>query len=244
MKKLITLFLLLTISFGAYASQEMELQEADIDLTDNASLQRGAKHFVTYCLGCHSVKHIRYLRIALDVDVDVDVDQKKMLKDIAPEGASIYDQLHSAMNAHDAEKWFGTQPPDLSLIARSRGADWLYSYLKGFYIDKSKPYGVNNTVFEDVGMPNVFWQLQGQQRPIFKTADGQQTIDKLVIEEKGTLSEKEFDLLVNDLVNFLVYVGEPVQLERQRLGKYVLFFILMFVGLAYMLKKEYWKDVH
>jgi len=240
MKKLITLFLFLMLSFGAYASKEMELQEADIDLTDNASLQRGAKHFVTYCLGCHSVKHIRYLRIALDVDVD----QKKMLKDIAPEGASIYDQLHSAMNAHDAEKWFGTQPPDLSLIARSRGADWLYSYLKGFYIDKSKPFGVNNTVFEDVGMPNVLWQLQGQQRPIFKTVDGQQTIDKLVIEEKGTLSEQEFDLLVNDLVNFLVYVGEPVQLERQRLGKYVLFFIFMFLGLAYLLKKEYWKDVH
>ncbi|MFA6163801.1 MAG: cytochrome c1, partial [Methylobacter sp.] len=195
MKKLITLFLFLMLSFGAYASKEMELQEADIDLTDNASLQRGAKHFVTYCLGCHSVKHIRYLRIALDVDVD----QKKMLKDIAPEGASIYDQLHSAMNAHDAEKWFGTQPPDLSLIARSRGADWLYSYLKGFYIDKSKPFGVNNTVFEDVGMPNVLWQLQGQQRPIFKTVDGQQTIDKLVIEEKGTLSEQEFDLFVNDL---------------------------------------------
>ncbi len=240
MKKLITLFLFLMLSFGAYASKEMELQEADIDLTDNASLQRGAKHFVTYCLGCHSVKHIRYLRIALDVEVD----QKKMLKDIAPEGASIYDQLHSAMNAHDAEKWFGTQPPDLSLIARSRGADWLYSYLKGFYIDKSKPFGVNNTVFEDVGMPNVLWQLQGQQRPIFKTVDGQQTIDKLVIEEKGTLSEQEFDLFVNDLVNFLVYVGEPVQLERQRLGKYVLFFIFMFLGLAYLLKKEYWKDVH
>ena len=240
MKKLITLFLFLMLSFGAYASKEMELQEADIDLTDNASLQRGAKHFVTYCLGCHSVKHIRYLRIALDVDVD----QKKMLKDIAPEGASIYDQLHSAMNAHDAEKWFGTQPPDLSLIARSRGADWLYSYLKGFYIDKSKPFGVNNTVFEDVGMPNVLWQLQGQQRPIFKTVDGQQTIDKLVIEVKGTLSEQEFDLFVNDLVNFLVYVGEPVQLERQRLGKYVLFFIFMFLGLAYLLKKEYWKDVH
>ncbi|MFA6164639.1 MAG: cytochrome c1 [Methylobacter sp.] len=218
----------------------MELEEADIDLTDNASLQRGAKHFVTYCLGCHSVKHIRYLRIALDVDVD----QKKMLKDIAPEGASIYDQLHSAMNAHDAEKWFGTQPPDLSLIARSRGADWLYSYLKGFYIDKSKPFGVNNTVFEDVGMPNVLWQLQGQQRPIFKTVDGQQTIDKLVIEEKGTISEQELDLLINDLVNFLVYVGEPVQIERQRLGKYVLFFIFMFLGLAYLLKKEYWKDVH
>lgn len=242
MKKLITLFLFLalSLSFDAFASESMELQEADIDLTDNASLQRGAKHFVTYCLGCHSVKHIRYLRIALDADVD----QKKMLKDIAPEGASIYDQLHSAMNAHDAEKWFGTQPPDLSLIARSRGADWLYSYLKGFYVDKSRPFGVNNTIFEDVGMPNVLWQLQGQQRPIFKTVDGQQTIDKLVIEEKGTLSEQEFDLLVNDLVNFLVYVGEPVQLERQRLGKYVIFFILMFLSLAYLLKKEYWKDLH
>jgi ubiquinol-cytochrome c reductase cytochrome c1 subunit len=242
MKKLITLFLFLalSLSFNAFASEGMELQEADIDLTDNASLQRGAKHFVTYCLGCHSVKHIRYLRIALDADVD----QKKMLKDIAPEGASIYDQLHSAMNAHDAEKWFGTQPPDLSLIARSRGADWLYSYLKGFYVDKSRPFGVNNTVFEDVGMPNVLWQLQGQQRPIFKTVEGQQTIDKLVIEEKGTLSEQEFDLLVNDLVNFLVYAGEPVQLERQRLGKYVIFFILMLLGLAYLLKKEYWKDIH
>ncbi|MFA6052945.1 MAG: cytochrome c1 [Methylobacter sp.] len=242
MKKLITLFLFLalSLSFNAFASESMELQEADIDLTDNASLQRGAKHFVTYCLGCHSVKHIRYLRIALDADVD----QKKMLKDIAPEGASIYDQLHSAMNAHDAEKWFGTQPPDLSLIARSRGADWLYSYLKGFYIDKNRPFGVNNTIFEDVGMPNVLWQLQGQQRPIFKTVDGQQTIDKLVIEERGTLSEQEFDLLVNDLVNFLVYVGEPVQLERQRLGKYVIFFLLMFLSLAYLLKKEYWKDLH
>jgi ubiquinol-cytochrome c reductase cytochrome c1 subunit len=242
MKKLITLFLFLSLSlsFDAFASEDMELQEADIDITDNASLQRGAKHFVTYCLGCHSVKHIRYLRIALDADVD----QKKMLNDIAPEGASIYDQLHSAMNAHDAEKWFGTQPPDLSLIARSRGANWLYSYLKGFYVDKTRPFGVNNTIFEDVGMPNVLWQLQGQQRPIFKTVEGQQTIDKLVIEERGTLSEQEFDLLVNDLVNFLVYVGEPVQLERQRLGKYVIFFILMFLSLAYLLKKEYWKDIH
>jgi ubiquinol-cytochrome c reductase cytochrome c1 subunit len=240
MKKLITLFLFLALSFGAYASKGMDLQEADIDLADNASLQRGAKHFVTYCLGCHSVKHIRYLRIALDVDVD----QKKMLQDIAPEGANIYDQLHSAMNAHDAEKWFGTQPPDLSLIARSRGADWLYSYLKGFYVEESRPFGVNNTIFKDVAMPNVLWQLQGQQRPIFKTVEGQQTIDKLIIEEKGTLSEQEFDLFVNDLVNFLVYVGEPVQLERQRLGKYVLFFILMFLSLAYLLKKEYWKDIH
>ena len=240
MKKLIMLFLFLVLSFGAYASESIELQDADVDLADNASLQRGAKHFVTYCLGCHSIKHIRYLRIALDVGLD----QKKVLKDIAPEGANIYDQLHTAMNAHDAGKWFGTQPPDLSLIARSRGADWLYSYLKGFYADKGRPYGANNIVFKDVAMPNVLWQLQGQQSAVYKTVDGQQVIDKLIIDEPGILSPKEFDLVVKDLVNFLVYAGEPVQLERQRIGKYVVFFILMFLAVAYLLKKEYWKNIH
>jgi ubiquinol-cytochrome c reductase cytochrome c1 subunit len=238
MKKLIIL-LLLTLSFGAIANEEIELQSANIDLSNNESLQRGAKHFVTYCLGCHSAKHIRYLRIAIDVGAD----PQKVLKDIAPEGASIYDQLHSAMNKHDAEKWFGTQPPDLSLIARSRGADWLYSYLKSYYIDTTKPLGVNNLVFKDTAMPNPLWQLQGEQHAEQrKTIYGEYT--KLVIEEPGTLSEKDFDLFVNDLVNFLVYVGEPVQLERQRLGKYVILFLLLFLVIAYLLKKEYWQDIH
>ncbi len=238
MKKLL-IILLLTLSFGAIANEEIELQSAKIDLSDNESLQRGAKHFVTYCLGCHSAKHIRYLRIAIDVGAD----PQKVLKDIAPEGASIYDQLHSAMNKHDAEKWFGTQPPDLSLIARSRGADWLYSYLKSYYVDTSKPLGVNNLVFKDTAMPNPLWQLQGEQHAEQrKTIYGEYT--KLIIDEPGTLSEKNFDLFVNDLVNFLVYVGEPVQLERQRLGKYVIFFLLIFLVIAYLLKKEYWKDVH
>jgi len=231
--------LLLTLSFGAIANEEIELQSANIDLSNNESLQRGAKNFVTYCLGCHSAKHIRYLRIAIDVGAD----PQKVLKDIAPEGASIYDQLHSAMNKHDAEKWFGTQPPDLSLIARSRGADWLYSYLKSYYIDPTKPLGVNNLVFKDTAMPNPLWQLQGEQHAEQrKTIYGEYT--KLVIEEPGTLSEKDFDLFVNDLVNFLVYVGEPVQLERQRLGKYVLLFLLLFLVIAYLLKKEFWQDIH
>ena len=239
MKNLIALLLLLTLSFGVVASEAVELQEADVDLSDNDSLQRGAQHFVTYCLGCHSAKHMRYLRFALDVGVD----QKKMLKDIAPEGASIYDQLHSAMNKHDAEKWFGVQPPDLSLIARSRGADWLYSYLKSYYTDASRPFSVNNLVFPDTAMPNPLWQLQGEQHAEpRKTIYGEYT--KLVLEEPGALSEREFDLFVNDLVYFLVYVGEPVQLERERLGKYVIFFLLMFLVIAYLLKKEYWKDVH
>jgi ubiquinol-cytochrome c reductase cytochrome c1 subunit len=241
MKNIITIFLFLSLSFGVCASEDIKLQEADVDLTDNESLQRGAKHFVTYCLGCHSIKHIRYLRMAIDFGVD----NKKVLQDIAPEGAGIYDKLYTAMNAHDAEKWFGIQPPDLSLIARSRTPDWIYSYLKGFYIDPAKPpLGVNNIVFKDVGMPNVFWQLQGQQEAVFKTVDGQKVIDRLVLREPGKLSEQEFDRLANDLVNFLVYVGEPVKLERERMGKYVLFFLFMFLAIAYLLKKEYWKDVH
>ena len=239
MKTFITTLLLLTLSFGINAAEEVKLQSADVDLTDNISLLRGAKHFVTYCLGCHSAKHIRYLRIARDLGID----EKIMLKDIAPEGAGIYDQLHSAMNKHDAEKWFGTQPPDLSLVARSRGADWIYSYLKSYYLDPSRPFGVNNKIFPDTAMPNPIWQLQGEQHSVIrKTIWGDES--DLVIKEPGTMSEKEFDVMVNDLVNFLVYVGEPVQMERKSMGKYVLFFLMMFLVIAYLLKKEYWKDVH
>jgi len=238
-KVLYTLLLLLPLTAGA-SGGGIELESADIDLSDSASLERGAKHYVTYCLGCHSAKHIRYKRIALDLKLD----EGEILKNVAPLGAGIYDQMHSAMNGHDAEKWFGTTPPDLSLIARSRGADWLYSYLKGFYSEPGKPTGVNNAIFKDVAMPNVFWQLQGTQTAVTKTVDGQEVITDLKLVEAGQLSPEEFDKLVNDLVNFLVYVGEPVQLERQQMGKYVLFFILMFIALAYLLKKEYWKDVH
>lgn len=240
MNKLLTLFLIFMLPFTVLASEGLQLQKADIDLTDNASLERGAKHFVTYCLGCHSAKHIRYLRIAIDFDLKED----KVLKEIAPLGANIYDKMTSAMNAHDAEKWFGIMPPDLSLIARSRGEDWIYSYLKGFYTDKSKPLGVNNTVFPDVGMPNVLWQLQGEQTPVYKNVDGREVIEKLSLKEAGQLTEKEYDTMINDLTNFLVYVGEPVKLERERMGKYVLFFIFMIFILSYLLKKEYWKDLH
>ena len=240
MKKILFSLLLLlplgvTASGGGY-----KLEDADIDLSNSAMLERGAKHYVTYCLGCHSAKHIRYKRIALDLQLD----EAEILKNVAPLGAGIYDQMHSAMNSHDAEKWYGTNPPDLSLIARSRGADWLYTYLKSFYTEKGKPTGVNNAVFPDVAMPNVFWQLQGTQTAVTKTVDGQEVITELKLTEPGQLSPQEFDKMINELVNFLVYVGEPVQLERQQMGKYVLFFILMFIVLAYLLKKEYWKDVH
>ncbi|MEC4748209.1 cytochrome c1 [Methylomicrobium sp. Wu6] len=240
MKRIITLLLFCALSVTGYASEGVKLESADIDLSDKESLQRGAKSFVTYCLGCHSIKHIRYKRLAQDLEMD----EKKLLIQIAPQNASIYDKMFTAMNGHDAEKWFGLQPPDLSLIARSRGKDWLYSYLKGFYADHSAPLGVNNTVFPDVGMPNVLWQLQGQQEAVVKMIEGKQIVEGLVLAKPGTLSEKEFDDLVNDLVNFLVYVGEPMQLDRISRGKYVLIFLFMFLGIAYLLKKEYWKDVH
>ncbi|MEY4717950.1 MAG: hypothetical protein RL563_568 [Pseudomonadota bacterium] len=239
MKKVLYTLLLL-LPFSVSASSGVKLESADIDLTDSSSLERGAHHYVTYCLGCHAVKHIRYKRIAMDLHLD----EAEILKNVAPLGAGIYDQMHSAMNSHDAEKWFGTTPPDLSLIARSRGADWLYSYLKGFYTEKGKPTGVNNAIFKDVAMPNVLWQLQGSQSAVIETIDGQEVITELKLDQPGQMSPKEFDRFVNDLVNFLQYVGEPIQLERQQMGKYVLFFIFMFIILAYLLKKEYWKDIH
>ena len=240
MKKIIHILLLLLPLGALAAGGGVSLQRADIDLSDFESIQKGAKHYVTYCLGCHSAKHMRYKRIAIDLEIDEGV----VLDEIAPEGAGIYDQMHTAMDKHDSSKWFGVTPPDLSLIARSRGADWLYSYLKGFYVDKSKPLGVNNTIFKDVGMPNMLWKLQGIQTAVIKNVKGQDVVTYLKLEEQGTLSSKEFDKFVNELVNFLVYVGEPVQLERQQMGKYVLFFFIMFTVIAYLLKKEYWKDVH
>ncbi|GAW85231.1 ubiquinol-cytochrome c reductase cytochrome c1 subunit [Bathymodiolus platifrons methanotrophic gill symbiont] len=240
MKKLLQSCLLLLMPLGVFASAGMELDSAGIDLTDKTSLENGAHLYVQYCLGCHSTKYIRYLNLADDFDID----EQEILNKVAPEGAGIYDKMLTAMNEHDAKKWFGTQPPDLSLIARSRGADWLYSYLKGFYADPKKPLGVNNAIFPDVGMPNPLWKLQGTQRPVYETVDGQEVITELELEENGTMSADEFDKSVNDIVNFLVYAGEPAQLKRESMGKYVLFFIFMFGVIAYLLKKEYWKDIH
>jgi len=240
MKKILQICLLLFLPLGVFASANIELEDADIDLTDHQSLENGAHLYVQYCLGCHSAKYIRYLNLADDFNID----QQEILQKVAPEGAGIYDKMLTAMNGHDAKKWFGTTPPDLSLIARSRGEDWLVSYLKGFYLDASKKSGVNNTVFPDVAMPNPLWQLQGEQKAIYKTVDGHKVVTGLTITEPGSMTAKQFDKAVNDIVAFLVYAGEPAQIERQSMGKYVLLFILMFGVIAYLLKKEYWKDVH
>ncbi len=240
MKKLLQTCLLLLMPLSVFASAGMDLKSADFDLTDNASLENGAHLYVQYCLGCHSAKYIRYLNLADDFNID----EQEILDKVAPEGAGIYDKMLTAMNAHDSKKWFGTQPPDLSLIARSRGADWLYSYLTGFYADSKKPLGVNNVIYPDVGMPNPLWKLQGSQTPVYENINGHNVITELKLDGNGSMSAAQFDKSVNDIVNFLVYAGEPTQLKRRSMGKYVLFFIFIFGVIAYLLKKEYWKDVH
>lgn len=240
MKKIIITLIITLLSTMTLAAESIELLKAKVDLNDHASLKRGAEHYVSYCLGCHSTKYIRYLRLARDFEVP----EEEILQGVAPSGAGIYDKMLNAMNSHDANKWFGIEPPDLSLVARSRGADWINTYLRSFYNDTSKPLGTNNTVFPDVGMPNMLWQLQGEQNPVYVTQDQQKKIAHLTNDGKGTLSPQEFDQFVNDLVNFLVYVSEPTQVKREAMGKYVLFFILMFTVIAYLLKKEYWRDVH
>jgi ubiquinol-cytochrome c reductase cytochrome c1 subunit len=216
MKKLIIAFLMAFSSAAMSAGGGVHLDAADIDLADQASLQRGAKLFVNYCQGCHSLKFQRYQRMADDIGLTHDEVKENMLFS----GGKIGDHMTSAIDQDAAAKWFGTVPPDLSVIARSRGVDWVYTYLRSFVPDAKRPFGVNNTVFKDVGMPHVMQDVQ------------------------NSMSQEEFDGAMRDLTAFLSYVGEPVQLERKRIGVYVILFLVVFTVLAYLMKKEYWKDVH
>jgi ubiquinol-cytochrome c reductase cytochrome c1 subunit len=226
----------------------LALEKAPINLTDQASLQRGAKTYMNYCLGCHGIKYMRYDGLATGIGITD--EEGKILSDVVKEnlmfvGNKLTDSINTVMPSAQAESWFGTKPPDLSLVARSRGVDWLYSYMKTFYKDPSKPWGVNNLVFPDVGMPHVLLSLQGVQVPKYtKSESGEQIVESLHLQTAGTLSVDEYDRTVADLVNFLSYVGEPVQLERKRLGGWVLVFLGIFLMFSYLLKREYWKDIH
>lgn len=228
-------------AFGAVGG--FPLERAHADHTDKESLRRGAKLFVDYCLSCHSAKYQRYSRMAADLDIDEKTLIDEYLVGVDKPGET----MQVAMTDGHAQLWFNTKIPDLSLVARSRGEDWLYTYLRTFYIDESRPFGVNNAVFKAVAMPHVLWELQGWQRAVFKTdADGNPTeeIEKLELVTPGSMSAEEYDAAMRDLVNFLGYVGEPVRVERQRLGAWVIAFLFVFFVFAYLLKREYWKDVH
>ena len=239
MKQVLAFLLLCSVALIANAESGVKLDHADVDVFDELSVIRGAGYFANYCLGCHGLKQIRYSRIGKDLKLN-----EAQLREVIQLGdVKIHESVHSAMTPAAAVTAFGVAPPDLSLVVRSRGADWVYSYLKGFYEDSKRPFGVNNIVAPNVAMPNVLWELQGKQLPEVEEIDGKPEVVGLKLMAHGKMKPHEFDGAVNDLVNFLAYVGEPSALKRVPLGKYVIAFLLFLTYLFYRLKKEYWKDI-
>lgn len=254
------LVVLILGSVGGGAGHGAALQSANIDLDDKKSLQNGAKYYVNYCMGCHSLEYSRYNRMAEDMGLNAEngltgddvatLLKENMIFTYDEEGNQdkVGSLMKSAYSPKAAAEAFGTSVPDLSLVGRSRGTDWIYSYLKGFYLDPSRPMGVNNTIFKDVGMPHVLWELQGWQE--LEHAHGEEADDahhgepKLTLSKPGKMSEGEYDQVVRDLTNFLTYVSEPAQLSRKMYGVFTLLFLLLLFGVSWLLEKEYWKDIH
>ena len=216
----------------------VHLDKAPYDLNDKASLQRGAKTFVNYCLNCHSASYMRYNRLK-----DIGLSDEQIKDNLLFAAEKVGETMDVAMRSKEAKVWFGAAPPDLTVIARSRGADWLYSYLRGFYRDETRPTGWNNTVFDKVGMPHILYQLQGEQE-LHVEKHGEHETSHLVLSKPGTMTPPEYNAMVADLVNYLVFMGEPAQQTRMRLGVIVLLFLSILFVVAYYLKKEYWKDIH
>lgn len=249
MKKLtIVLFALLpalSVSLPTVGSESVTLMKANNNLSDKASLQNGAKLFMNYCAGCHSTKYQRYERVATDLGIPPELMTQNLIFD---PHAKIGDLMENAMPQKSAAAWFGAPPPDLTLEARLRSPDWIYTYLHSFYADPSRPFGVNNTIFPNVGMPHVLEELQGT--PVAKKEtheiDGQshEIVVGTEIVRQGELNAEEYDNAVRDITNFLEYSGEPMKKERQHIGYWVLGFLVFFFIIAYLLKKEYWRDVH
>ncbi len=212
------------------------LVKAEIDLGDTASLQRGAQIFVDRCLSCHSANLMRYNRIGVDLGLS---EEEVKVRLIRGADVKIGSTMQSTMPAALAKTAFGVVPPDLSLTARARGSDWLYSYLRAFYVDPARPLGMNNLVFKDVGMPNVFWREQGEQ-VLSKDAHG---VESLSLLRPGSMSPAEFDGMIGDLTGFMTYMAEPAVLQRKTLGVWVLGFLVVLFVLLFMLKQEYWRDV-
>ena len=245
MKKILVTFLFAVLPLLANASSGVHLDKANVDLGNQESLQNGARLFVNYCLSCHSASYMRYNRMAEDIGLS----EEELMKDFMFASEKVGEGMTVAMTAEDGSTYFGTKVPDLSVISRARGADWLYTYLRTFYQDDSRPWGVNNATFKDVGMPHVLWELQGVKKAIFETHEDHEGNEIKIISGyetviPGKMSEEEYDNAVLDLVTFLEYMGEPAKMQRYDLGVKVLIFLAIFFVFAYALKKEYWKDIH
>ena len=241
-----------SLTFAAGGGPTFPNDDIEIDWDDKAAMQRGARVFVNYCMGCHSANYSRYNRVGEDLGISDELVLENLIftTDAAGEKTKVGELMKINMSPEYAETAFGVAPPDLSLIARSRGVDWLYNFLRGFYIDESREgLGVNNGVFSNVGMPHVLAELQGLQIPKYRTQpDGhggeREVIVGFEIIKPGLMSKSEYDQTIYDLVAFLDYVAEPYKQTRRNVGTGVLIFLFGFLILAYMLKREYWKDVH
>ena len=249
MKKITALILALLLTpVAALASESVALDRAPVDAHDVASLQRGAKVFVNYCLNCHNAGFMRYNRLT-----DIGLSEDQIRDNLLFTGGKVGDLMKVAMDSKDAQAWFGVVPPDLTVVARSRsspdgsGGDWIYTYLRSFYRDATRPTGWNNVVFPNVGMPHALWELQGEQ--VLKEVEEQgpgykRLVHKLVIEKPGRMSSVEYDRTVADLVNYMEYMSEPARYSRWMIGTWVLAALSILFVLTYALKKEFWKDVH
>lgn len=215
----------------------------DVDPFDKQSLQRGAKYFANYCMACHEASLMRYNRIGRDLGISDDLVEEYL---IFKPGAEVQDLMTNAMSSEDAEDWFGATAPDLSLYARANGPERLYTFLNSYYRDDSQPWGVNNLVVSGVSMPHVLQDLQGLPEPVHDERNGSMVVTGVALDEDsgGRLSPAEYRAVTRDITNFLAYVSEPTKAERQKLGIRVIIFLLVFFGVAYLLKREYWKDVH
>lgn len=234
----------LVVGANSYASGGGEtLEKAHIDPGNKASLQRGARNFMNYCSGCHSAKYVRFNTIGKYLELS----EEQLVDNLMFNADKVFETINSAMPAQSAERWFGTAPPDMSLMARAKGADYVYNFLKGFYLDPESPTGVDNLVLEGTSMPHVLWELQGYQDAVFEehTEDG---VTKRVFGHfepvtAGSADAEEYDEFVRDTVNFLAYIAEPIRADRRKLGTWVLIYLLVFLIIARMLKKQIWKDV-
>ena len=234
--------LMLVASALVQAASGGPLQQAGNDLGDQASLQRGAQLYTNYCAGCHSLKYLRYSRMAADLGLS----EEQVQASLNFSGAAIGEHITTPMPAA-AEKWFGKLPPDLSLVARVRGEDWLYTYLVSFYQDEKAALGWNNQLYPNVSMPNALWELQGLQRPVHAAEPdeaGNPVVVGLELAAPGAMEPVQFKQAARDITNFLSYAAEPAALKRNSLGVWVILFLAVFTLLAWMLKREFWKDVH
>jgi ubiquinol-cytochrome c reductase cytochrome c1 subunit len=221
--------------------------KAGNEITNQASLQRGARNFMNYCQSCHSLKYMRYQRVATDLVITDELLETRLL----PPGAKATDYILSGFPAAEGETWFGRAPPDLSLIARSKGPDYIYQFLKGFYLDETRSIGTNNLALPGAAMPAVLSDLEGVKRAVFREAGadaaahgGGPLVERFELVSPGSMNAEDFDAFVRDTANFLDYVGEPAQAKRVHLGIWVVLFLLVFTWFTWLLKREYWKDVH